>query len=369
MTQDTPRTPSDSTSGRETGSPPAEDRDAPVPLGASGASRTAILGAVFLMATSAIGPGFITQTANYTITLGAAFACAIVISILVDVAVQMNVWSVVGVSGMRAHELGNAVLPGVGYVLAGLVVLGGLVFNIGNIGRHGSRAERACSASTRGSVERSPPWSRSAIFLSRRAGVALDRIVVGLGLLMIVADARASRSPPRRPWARRCVSIVAPDTFDFVAVTTIIGGTVGGYITYAGAHRLLDSGLHRRRARRATSPASSVISILVTGVMRVLLFLAILGVVDRRGRARDRRRRRSGRCRVPGGRGRGGAARLRRDPVVRRADVRDRGGVHLGVVPDLVERPPSAPARCSPSASSSSRAGSSSSSSRRRPSC
>ena len=33
-----------------------------------------------------------------------------------------------------------------------------------------------------------------------------------------------------------------PDEFDFVAVTTIIGGTVGGYVTYAGAHRLLDSG-------------------------------------------------------------------------------------------------------------------------------
>ena len=68
-----------------------------------------------------------------------------------------------------------------------------------------------------------------------------------------------------------------PDEFDFVAVTTIIGGTVGGYITYAGAHRLLDSGRtgpeHVREITR-----SSVVGILVTGVMRVL-FLAILGVV------------------------------------------------------------------------------------------
>ena len=89
--------------------------------------RSALLGAIFLMATSAIGPGFITQTATYTVALGAAFACAIVLSIVVDVAVQLNVWRVIGVAGRRAHELGNDVLPGVGYLLAGLVVVGGLV--------------------------------------------------------------------------------------------------------------------------------------------------------------------------------------------------------------------------------------------------
>ncbi len=99
--------------------------------------RSALLGAIFLMATSAIGPGFITQTATYTVALGAAFACAIVLSIVVDVAVQLNVWRVIGVAGRRAHELGNDVLPGVGYLLAGLVVVGGLVFNIGNVAGSG----------------------------------------------------------------------------------------------------------------------------------------------------------------------------------------------------------------------------------------
>src|SRR6476620_2378251 len=114
MTQHTPATDGAGT-GERTGGP-------------GGAGRGAIMGAVFLMATSAIGPGFITQTANYTISLGAAFACAIAISVVVDIAVQMNVWRVIGVSGMRAHELGNAVLPGVGWLLAGLVFLGGVVF-------------------------------------------------------------------------------------------------------------------------------------------------------------------------------------------------------------------------------------------------
>ena len=78
------------------------------------ALRSAVPGAIFLMATSAIGPGFITQTAAITVQLGAAFACAIALSVVVDIAVQLNVWRVIGVSGSRAHELGNRVLPGAG---------------------------------------------------------------------------------------------------------------------------------------------------------------------------------------------------------------------------------------------------------------
>ncbi|OLL74754.1 hypothetical protein Ae168Ps1_3146 [Pseudonocardia sp. Ae168_Ps1] len=95
-------------------------------------TRSALLGAMFLMATSAIGPGFITQTTQFTAQLGAAFAFAILVSILVDIAIQMNVWRIVGVSGMRAHELANRVAPGAGWVLTALVVVGGLVFNIAN---------------------------------------------------------------------------------------------------------------------------------------------------------------------------------------------------------------------------------------------
>ena len=39
--------------------------------------RSSLLAAIFLMATSAIGPGFITQTATFTATLGVAFAFGI----------------------------------------------------------------------------------------------------------------------------------------------------------------------------------------------------------------------------------------------------------------------------------------------------
>lgn len=87
-----------------------------------------LLGAVFLMATSSIGPGFLTQTSVFTVRLGAAFAFAILISILVDVAIQLNVWRVLGISGLRANELGNSVIPGLGWVMSLLVFAGGVIF-------------------------------------------------------------------------------------------------------------------------------------------------------------------------------------------------------------------------------------------------
>jgi Mn2+/Fe2+ NRAMP family transporter len=72
---------------------------------------------------------------------------------------------------------------------------------------------------------------------------------------------------------------VLPEQVSFLIITTLVGGTVGGYITYAGAHRLVDSGITGPEHIRMIS-RGSVTGILVTGVMRALLFLAVLGVVS-----------------------------------------------------------------------------------------
>ena len=60
---------------------------------------------------------------------------------------------------------------------------------------------------------------------------------------------------------------------------TLVGGTVGGYITFAGGHRLLDAGLKGVEAIPEVNK-SSITGILVTAVMRIALFLAVLGVVS-----------------------------------------------------------------------------------------
>jgi len=239
-------------------------------------TRSTLLGAMFLMATSAIGPGFITQTTAFTVQLGAAFAFAIAVSIVIDIALQLNVWRVIGVSGRRAQELGNLVAPGLGWVMAAFLLIGGLVFNIGNVAGAGLGFDAMIGLDPRigGAISAAIAIG---IFLSRRAGVAVDRIVVVLGLVMIVLTAYiAITSGP--PVGEALRNVVLPEEVSFLAITTLVGGTIGGYIVYAGAHRLLDSGVSGREHVRDIT-RGSVTGIVITGIMRVVLFLAILGVV------------------------------------------------------------------------------------------
>ena len=242
----------------------------------AGRGKGALLGAVFLMATSAIGPGFITQTTVFTNELGAAMAFAILISVIVDIGVQLNVWRVIGITGLRAQDLANKVLPGLGYVLAALVVFGGLVFNIGNIGGTalGANAMLGVDAKVGGAVS---ALIAVAIFLSKWAGVAMDRIVVVLGIAMIamVSWVAITSNPPV---GEALTQTVLPEQVDFLIIVTLIGGSVGGYITYAGAHRLVDSGITGPDEVESISRGSAT-AVIVAGIMRVVLFLAILGVV------------------------------------------------------------------------------------------
>src|SRR5512134_2353090 len=241
-----------------------------------GSTGRPFFGAMFLMATSAIGPGFITQTTQFTAQLGAAFAFAILVSIIVDIALQLNVWRVIGVSGLRAQDLGNRVWPGVGHLLTFLVVLGGLVFNVGNVAGAGLGMNAMLGATpvTGGVIS---ALVAIAIFASRRAGAVMDRVVVALGFLMIAMTGyvAVASDPPVGDALRNAV---LPARVDFLAITILVGGTVGGYITYAGAHRLVDAGI-QGTDRLAEISRASVTGVLVTGAMRVLLFLAVLGVV------------------------------------------------------------------------------------------
>ncbi len=238
--------------------------------------KAGFLGAMFLMATSAIGPGFLTQTTAFTIELKAAFAFAIVVALLVDVAIQLNIWRIIGIAGRRAQDLANAALPGSGFALAVLDVFGGLVFNIGNVAGTslGLNALFGLDVRIGGTVS---AGVAIAVFLIRRAGVAMDRVVVLLGVVMLLLTTYVaiSTDPPVGEAVR---SSIAPETVSFLAITTLIGGTVGGYIVYAGAHRLVDNGVRGVENVREISRAS-VVGILITAVMRAVLFLAILGVV------------------------------------------------------------------------------------------
>ncbi len=241
-------------------------------------TKSAVLGAAFLMATSAIGPGFLTQTAVFTEQYLASFAFMILLTVIVDLAAQLNVWRIIGVSGLRGQDISNRLLPGLGFVVAGLVVLGGLAFNIGNIAGAGLGLEATFGLD---------PWWGAAIsaligigiFMVREIGKAIDVFAKALGVLMIllVAYVVVISAPP---WGEVAVRTFVPRRFDFLPVLTLVGGTVGGYITFAGGHRLVDAGVTGTE-HLPDITRSAVSGILIASVMRVLLFLAFLGVVSK----------------------------------------------------------------------------------------
>ncbi len=236
-----------------------------------------ILGAAFLMATSAVGPGFLTQTAKFTKDLAASFGFVIVISVIIDIFAQLNIWRVLAVSGKRGQDVANETVPYSGYLLAGLIVFGGLAFNIGNIAGAGLGLEVIFGLK--------PEYGALisclvgiGIFAVRDASRAMDYFVKVLGLVMlalIVYVVFVSRPPVHEAVFRT----VWPETVSPFAIVTLVGGTVGGYITFAGAHRLIDAGVTGKNSLSQIN-RSATTGIMLTAVIRFLLFLAAFGVVS-----------------------------------------------------------------------------------------
>ena len=238
--------------------------------------QSAILGAAFLMATSAIGPGFLTQTTVFTSQLLTSFGFVILISILLDIGAQLNIWRVLTMSEMRAQDLANKLLPGLGHLLAALIVLGGLAFNIANMAGCGL----GINVLTGINVEASALIScvaALALFWIKEFGSAMDMFAKVLGFIMIglTLFVAISSDPPLLETVHRTF---IPEKIDVMTIVTLVGGTVGGYISFAGAHRLLDAGI-KGQENLPQINRSAVSGIVITGVMRIVLFLAALGVV------------------------------------------------------------------------------------------
>jgi Mn2+/Fe2+ NRAMP family transporter len=241
-----------------------------------GKKNSAIMGAAFLMATSAIGPGFLNNTSLFTKELLTNFGFVILISILLDLGAQLNNWKIITVSEMRAQDLSNKFLPGLGYVLAFLVAFGGLAFNIGNIAGCGLGLEVLTGMNTKWGAVVSGVIALI-IFWSKQTGKAMDTFVKIAGVAMIVFTlyVMISSNPP---YIKAFQHTAWPEKIDIKMIVALVGGTVGGYISFAGAHRLLDANIKGIEARQQVN-RSAVAGIVITSFMRYLLFLAALGVV------------------------------------------------------------------------------------------
>ena len=242
-------------------------------------NSSVLLGAAFIMATSAIGPGFLVQTAKFTNDVKANFGFVILVSVLLAMIVQLNVWRVLCVSELRGQDVANKLLPGLGYFVAFLVALGGLVFNIGNVG--GS----ALGFNALLGIPKMAGYFISGgvaitIFLLKNATKAMDMLTKVLGgcMIVVIFIVILIVKPP--------IGLAVKDTFVpsesisnlIPAILTLLGGTVGGYITFSGAHRLIDAKITKEE-NLAEINRSSIMGIGIATLVRVLLFLAVLGVV------------------------------------------------------------------------------------------
>ena len=237
------------------------------------ASASVLFGAAFLMATSAIGPGFLTQTSKFTAQYGAPLVMIILTAIFMDIVAQSNIWSIIGVSGMRAQDIANKLIPGLGVFLAVIVAIGGLAFNVGNVGGVAlgfnamiglPQKVGAVVAGCLGII----------IFLNKNAKTIMDKVATILAaVILITVLAVAIISKP--PMGDVATGLVAFDKFPtmFVVLTTLLGGSCGGYIPFSGAHRLVDAGVTGAGNFRK----SVTQGVLTSGTVRVLLFLAVLG--------------------------------------------------------------------------------------------
>jgi len=235
------------------------------------------LGAAFLMANSSIGPGFLTQTSFYTEQLITSFGFVIIISIILDFGAQINIWRAITLSGMRAQEIANELVPGLGHILSLLVVLGGFAFNIGNIA--------GCSLAL--NILTGISFAKGAIisgivailiFWINEIGKTLDQLTKFLGILKIGLTLFIVYAA-HPPILEAVHHTFIPEKISLIAIVTIVGGTVGGYITFSGAHRLIDAGISGSEHIKFVTKSATT-GIIISSFMRYILFLAAVGVVS-----------------------------------------------------------------------------------------
>ena len=235
-----------------------------------------ITGAAFLMATSSIGPGFLTQTAYFTEIHKSAFAFAIITSILIDIIIQLNIWQILSITKLRAQDLANKIIPYSGYLISLMIIIGGFAFNIANIGGAalGINVIFGTDLIT-GSIISA--LIAVLIFIKKEMGNILDHFARTLGIVMIIMVIYVLfKTKP--PVVLTFKEIIQPSEINFLTILTIVGGTVGGYISFAGAHRIIDAKLVGIKYLK-TIRIGAINGIIITGLMRYLLFLAFLGIV------------------------------------------------------------------------------------------
>ncbi len=239
-------------------------------------SRKDLLAATTLMATSAVGPGFLTQTTVFTEQLAYNFGFVILLSVVIDIIAQVTIWKALTFANAPVQKLAEALMQGLGKFLIISIAFGGLVFNIGNLAGTGMGMNAMFGMPViQGTVISSV--IAAVLFYSDNFLPKLDLFMKVMALVMVtlliamvlMADIDLLKA---------LKFTLLPEKTDVKATITLVGGTVGGYITFAGAQRLLDAGITGKE-NASQVEKSAYRGILFTGFFRYFLFIGVLSTV------------------------------------------------------------------------------------------
>lgn len=235
-----------------------------------------LIGSAFILATSSVGPAFLTQTAKFTSEYRENFAFAILIAVIFSWVAQLNFSRIIGVTNLRGQEIANKIKPGLGTVLGIIVSFGGLIFNIGNIAGVSLGISSIfgidvkISAAIAGIIG-------VLIFSSKKIGKVMDISATVMGAIIIILLALVTfKTNP--PVILSLQGAIMPKSFPVFAILTLIGGTVGGFIPFSGAHRLIDAKVTGIENLDEINKSVNL-GMIASALVRILMFLATLGVI------------------------------------------------------------------------------------------
>lgn len=233
-----------------------------------------MLGAAFLMAASAVGPGFLIQTSRFSAEGGLPFLYVVLFVTAADIVTKANIWSIVGATGLSGPMIADRVQKGLGTALTAAVAIGGLAFNVGNLGGIALGLSAAVGLSERIGALLGGLLA-AGLFCLHGAKRVIDRLAVVLSAV-IACGVLAVAIQSKPPVLAAVTSLPKPETLGslFFPMLTLLGGACGGYIPFSGAHRLLESKHADPKAFRRTA----VLGASVSGLIRLLLFFCVIGV-------------------------------------------------------------------------------------------
>jgi Mn2+/Fe2+ NRAMP family transporter len=248
--------------------------------------KSILWGATFFTATtSTVGAGFLTQTAQFAQDYKLSLILVIIAVCIINIFTQINVWRILCVSKLKAQDIANKIVPGLGYVISFLILLGAIAFNTGNIGGAALGFNILFGINFKAGYILAG-ISAVLIFLSKNIGRALDQFSKILGIIMIlvifymtvaVLHGNSMSTGIRLDYGTLFPQ--NPSTLLFPTIT-LMGGTIGGFILFSGMHRLLDAGISGEENLKGVE-SSAISTVAITTVIRIMLFLVALGVVAR----------------------------------------------------------------------------------------